>query len=146
MKINIITISLSILFLISCGGGTYNGNVPTCDNLDSQNGEQIAKYYLKGSWVDEYDDDIWGKTRFVYDGVKQLHMWKREPKSGIWRDEGLFSLIEIKSYQHTTTYGCTEFVFNFYNGSTRIPIIIESTRGACIERVRGREQFVHFKS
>jgi len=143
MKINIITISLSILLLISCGGGTDNGNVPTCEQLDSSDGERIAKKYLIGSWIVERNDPMWGMERFKYDG-NELHMWWKEADGNNWRDEGLLSLRDVKKYKQTTTYGCTEYVFNFKSRRQGLSIIVESMRGACIERTDGRVQFVHY--
>lgn len=141
----VLPIILLLSILTACGGGeTDNGNVPTCNQLDSSEGEEIAKNYLIGSWIDEHEDRIWGMTRFEYDG-NQLHLWKKEPKSNSWRDDGIYDLLKVKSYKQTTTYGCTEYVFTFYNGSSTMPIIVESMRGACIARANGREQFIHYK-
>jgi hypothetical protein len=142
MKTNIITIIIGLM-LTACGG-IENGNVPTCKELDSPQGKQIAKKYLKGSWVDK-SERSWGMMRFEYDGASTMHLWKKMKGKRGWEDRGLYLLVEIKDYKHTTTYGCTEFVFEFYNRESTMRVTVESMRGACADDSGGRSQYVHFK-
>lgn len=138
---NTLTLILSITLLLSSCGGTDNGNVPTCEQLDSSEGQQIAKDYLKGSWIEERKDEVWGKWKFTFDG-ENLNLSQQDPDSENWNNLGAYKLTEVEKYKETTTYGCTEYVFKFYQGTTNISIIVESMRGVCVERTNGRKQFV----
>ncbi len=141
MKTKIITLSLIGLLFTACGGGTDNGNVPTCDQLNSSQGKQIAKEYLIGSWVDEYENS-WGMARFEFDGTT-LKRWIKKSGERGYESTGTYHLQEVK--KHRGDMGCSEYVFEFYTSGANFSVIVENMRGACHVDATGRNQYVHYK-